>query len=405
MMDILRFITAGNVDDGKSTLIGRLLYDTNNIKKDVLESVADTAQETSPINLAYITDGLREERQHGITIDVAYKYFTTSRRKYIIIDAPGHFGYTRNLVTGASGADLMIILIDAKNGIADQTKRHSLAASFLKTNQIVVAINKMDLVNYNEQVFNSLRKEYLLIAEKLHIPEITFIPMSALCGDNVSFPSLKMDWYKGKTLMQYLDSYTPLNTYSGVARFSIQYIIDAVEKGYTGKMLSGKLKAGEGIVIYPKAEKTEIRKIMHGYEEVTEAGAGQNVCIFLENDIDAKRGNIIAAADNGPTCSSEFEATVCWLNADAALQPGAKYYLRINGLETSCTITEVLYKIDVTTFEERKTDAPVEVNEFAKVKISTSDTIAYDLYAIVPENGRGIIIDAGTNYTSAAFII
>lgn len=405
-MDILRFITAGNVDDGKSTLIGRLLYDTMNIKKDVLDSVADTSQKASTINLAFITDGLREERQHGITIDVAYKYFTTETRKYIITDAPGHSEYTRNLVTGASGADLMIILIDAKNGITDQTRRHSLVAAFLNIAHVVVAINKMDLAGYSEDAFNLLKNEYQLIADKLQLSDVTFIPVSALCGDNVSVLSKEMEWYSGRTLMLYLEGCMPVNKYPDTMRFSVQYTVaDAMEKGYAGKMLSGKLKKGDEVVVYPTNERTTVRKIINGYEEVTEAVGGQNICVFLESDTAAMRGSMIAAVDNELICSNEFEATVCWLNANVALQLGVMYYLRINAQETTCMVTDVLYKTDVHSFEKNDTDKIVSVNQFAKVRIKTTDVIAYDLYDTLPENGRGILIDAVSNYTSAAFVI
>jgi len=404
-MDILRFITAGNINDGKSTLIGRLLYDTNNIKKDVLESVADAAQETSPINLAFITDGLRTERENGITIDVAYKYFTTAKRKYIITDAPGHFEFTRNLVTGASGVDVMIILIDAKNGITEQTRRHSLVASFLKTGRVVVAVNKMDLVGYDEQVFTTLKNEYLAIAEKLQLPEVTFIPVSALLGDNISFRSAKMGWYSGQTLMQYLESCTPVATDAIVTRFSIQYVIDGEERGYAGKVLSGVIKTGDEVGVYPAGEKTIVKKILHGYDEVTEAKAGENIVLFLDSGMAGKRGDLIACATEGPSCSTQFDATICWLNADAALQVGKPYFLRINGLKTSCVINDILYKTDIHSFEEYTDNRPVDVNQFAKVKIETKDIIPYDPFSVLKENGRGIIIDVETNYTSAAFII
>ena len=408
-MDILRFITAGNVDDGKSTLIGRLLYDTDNIKTDELYSITTDTGKASDINLAFITDGLRAERQQGITIDVAYKYFTTRHRKYIITDAPGHFQYTRNLVAGASGVDAMIILIDAENGITDQTKRHSLVASFLSISQVAVIINKMDLVGYDEAVFISIKNEFLAIAAELNLDNVTFIPVSALHGDNVSFPSQKMEWYKGKTFMQYLENCTPASFDNDAMRLSIQYVIDTgggeSEKGYAGKLLSGTLKTGNEISIYPKGHRSIIRKIIHNYNEVKEAHAQQNICVYLEDDASAHRGDIIAFTQNAPLCSNKFEASICWLNMEKQLQTGKEYFLRINSEETTCKIMEVVHKIDVSTLKNYNDDKMVEVNQFAKVRIETKDMIVYDPYSVLRENGRGIIIDPQTNYTSGAFVI
>ena len=402
-MDILRFITAGNVDDGKSTLIGRLLYDTKNIKDDVLESVN--------MNLAHITDGLRAERQQGITIDVAYKYFTSPKRKYIITDAPGHFQYTRNLVTGASSVDAMIILIDAQNGITEQTKRHSLVASFLKIKQVVVAINKMDVIGYDEQVFTSIKNEYLKIGDKLQLHNLTFIPISALLGDNVSFPSEKMNWHKGETLMQYLESCEPVMPSNDIARLSLQCVIDSdkeiFEKGFAGKLLSGKLRIGDPVTIYPELKLAIIKKIIVGHDAIQEANAGDNICVYLEKSIILKRGDMVCKAHDSvlPKNENLFETAICWLDTEQPLQIGKEYILRIGTRETICTITEVIYKIDINNFEKYNDEHTLEVNQFATVKIETRTKISYDPYTVLPENGRGIIIDTKTNYTSGAFVI
>ncbi len=401
-MDILRFITAGNVDDGKSTLIGRLLYDTNNIKHDILQAVSGS---DGVSNLAHITDGLRAERQQGITIDVAYKYFTTEHRKYIITDAPGHFQYTKNLVTGASGVDAMIILIDAQNGITEQTRRHSLVGSFLQTGHIVVAINKMDIVGYSEQVFETIKNEYLEIAEKLTLQNVSFIPMSALCGDNVLLRSENMKWYKGKTLMQYLDKCEPVTAKSDALRFSVQYIIEGQEKGYAGKMLSGNLDVKDNVATFPGEQSRTIGRIVSGYSDVQMATAGQNVVLYFINDLSASRGDIISRFHKAPKCNKVFEATVCWLNIDEPLKIGKEYFLRINSKETVCSISEILFKTDINSFEKYNDENALDVNQFARVKIETKDLIPYDEFSELPENGRGIIIDTETNYTSGAFVI
>ena len=394
-MDILRFITAGNVDDGKSTLIGRLLYDTKNIKDDVLESVN--------MNLAHITDGLRFERQQGITIDVAYKYFTTPKRKYIITDAPGHFQYTRNLVTGASGVDAIIILIDAQNGITEQTRRHSMVASFLKIKHIVIAVNKMDALGYDEQIFNSIKNEYHGIADKLQLHNITFIPISALQGDNVSFSSGNMNWDNCNTLMQYLESCTPATPNEDIARFSVQYVTG---KAHYGKLLSGTLKVGDPIDIYPGIKYAKITKILIGYEDSLEAKAGDNICIYFEDGSIARRGNLICKtlSPTPPEYKNTFEAIICWLDTGNPLVLNKEYILRINTTETICKITEVIYKTDVSSFDKNYTDKSVSENEFARVKIKANDNVVYDLFTILPETGHGIIIDLATNYTSGAFV-
>lgn len=402
-MDILRFITTGNVDDGKSTLIGRLLHDTQNIKADVLQSVTAT----NGMNLAHITDGLRSERELGITIDVAYKYFTTKNRKYIITDAPGHFQYTRNLVTGASGVDVMIILIDAQNGITEQTRRHALVASFLQIKQVVIAINKMDALNYSEQVYTSIKDEFAIIAGQLQLDNLTFIPVSALCGDNVSFASVNMGWYGGPTLMQYLESCPAAGQPAGAARMAVQCVITADDNGsgYAGKMLAGTLKVGDRITVLPSGNKAAISEILHCYASVPLANAMQNVTVYLDVDTEVKRGDILALSTDGPMCGNQFEATLCWLDASEALRTGKEYLLRINGTEVFCTITSVISKTDIHTFQQYSDGMPVEVNEFAHVVITTRDTIAYDPFLSLPANGRGIIIDTATNYTSGAFTI
>jgi len=401
-MDILRFITAGNVDDGKSTLIGRLLYDTKNLKDDILDSVSAG----DSMNLAYITDGLRSEREQGITIDVAYKYFTTKDRKFIITDAPGHFQYTRNLVTGASNADVMIILIDAQNGITEQTKRHALAAAFLKVTQVVVAINKMDIFSFDQNVFTTIKSMFESIGERLQLDEVTYIPISALHGDNVSFVSANMNWYEGRTLIQYLESCQPAAAKDSAVRYAVQCMIQTDEgAGYAGKLLSGQLNVGDSIVICPYGQTTKVSKIIQGYTGVGNAIAGENITVFFADNTIAKRGDIFATKDTLPICNNSFNSSICWLDATVPLEVNKEYILRINGTTSICRITEVISKTNINTLEQVKNVTVVEANEFAEVTILTNQPIAYDPFSVVKENGRGIIIDAETNYTSGAFTI
>lgn len=404
-MDILKFITAGNVDDGKSTLIGRLLYDTGNIKTDLL--LSNHGNENKEINLAHITDGLRSEREQGITIDVAYKYFTTANRKYIVTDAPGHFQYTKNLVTGASGVDVMIVLVDALNGITEQTRRHSLVASFLNIPQIVVAINKMDAVDFNEQVFQTIKEQYITIAGKLKLQNISCVPMSALLGDNVINSSTKMEWYKGITLMQYLESCQPILPQSDVTRFSVQYIVDPIGKGYGGKLMSGNLKVGDTVRIYPGTQFATIKKIIVGTKYFTNANAGDNICVYFEQQVDIERGALVCKIHDNDTLQNlnKIRIKTCWLDTQSPLQINESYYLRINSFETICKVTEVVYKTDVDTFEQYDDSTPVSVNEFAQIIIETKDMVAFDSFSVSPPTGRGILIDMKNYYTAAAFTI
>lgn len=405
-MDILKFITAGNVDDGKSTLIGRLLYDTQNIKADILESIGADAVSHSSINLAHFTDGLRAERTQGITIDVAYKYFTTTQRKYIITDAPGHFQYTRNLVTGASGVDVIIILIDALNGITEQTRRHSQVASFLKIPNVAVAINKMDAVGHDEQIFTKIKNEYKSIEAKLGLPPVTFIPISALRGDNVTRQSTNMAWYKGDTLIEYLEACVPNIQKGSHSCFSVQHTIQTEHgTGYLGRMISGSFNFKGVAGIFPKDYFVMITKIIHNNTEVDSIDGGQNACIYLGGEGRAKRGDIVARYPQKIKCEHLIEISLCWLNAEKSLQQGAEYILRIHAMETVCTIKKIISKTDVTTFEEYQDNKPVKVNQFAKVIIEATDKIAYYPFDVVAEMGRGILIDKVTNYTSGAFTI
>lgn len=398
-MDILRFITAGSIDDGKSTLIGRLLLDTKNIKTDILDSI----KAGNEINLAFITDGLRAERQAGITIDVAYKYFTTPHRKYIITDAPGHFQYTKNLVTGASGVDVMIILIDATIGISMQTRRHAMVASFLGIRNIVVAINKMDLVGYNQSVYTTIKNEFLGIAAQLKLHNVHFIPMSALHGDNVTFRSEKMGWYKDGTMLQFLEECMPEHTGStGLMRLAVQYVRNGQ---IYGRVVSGSIKMGENVGIYPAGSKAVVKQIIHGYAEVGEAIAGEDVCVLLDGNIAVKRGDMIAHSADKPECNKELEADLCWLDTSAALELNKDYILRTATAETTCRVKEIISKTDIDTWLNYTDEKPVSVNEFARISVVTGSDVVYDNFSILPGTGRAILIDKDTNNTSGALII
>jgi len=400
-MELLRFTTAGSINDGKSTLIGRLLYNTSSIKKDILKSLSAVGDEND-MNLAFLTDGLRSEREQGITIDVAYKYFSTAHREYIISDAPGHFQYTSNLVSGASHVDLMIILIDACNGITEQTKRHSLVASFLKVPAVIIAVNKMDLVGYDKGLFTRLRDAYLSFAAKLQLPDIQFIPISALAGDNISDPSKEMPWYTGKTLLEYLETIVMLTDDNTSLRLSIQCAMGSV---YLGKVLSGKIMQGDTIIINPGGKLSTVEKITHNCKEVKEVHAGRHITLSFANMAETRRGDIISHADDAPVCSTNFTAELCWLDPTRALDTSKDYVLRMHSLEATCRVTAIEYKISNDTYEKYDFGGKVLFNEFARVRIRVKETIVCDHFTSIHSTGRGILIDKETNNTSGAFVI
>lgn len=408
-MDILRFITAGSVDDGKSTLIGRLLYDTNNIKTDIISSISGNDAAGANINLAYVTDGLRSEREQGITIDVAYKYFTTQNRKFIITDAPGHFQYTRNLVTGASGVDLMIILIDARHGITSQTRNHSMVASFLKINKIVVAINKMDIVGYDEAVYNKIKDEYDRIAIKLNLTNISFIPISALIGDNVCTASTNMPWYNGTNILNLLENHPVYVNQSNVFRFQVQYVLNInyneCKLGYAGKIISGSIRTHDKISINNYKDSASIGELLIGYNPTNIANEGQNVVIYLESEKTFSRGDIFHTSNTSPFFTHEILVTVCWLDNNSGLNVGDEFIIRIGAMETKCIIKHILDKTDSLTLDKYWDNTPVTVNQIASILIHTKSPIPIDKFDEIPENGRGIIINMATNYTSGAIVI
>ncbi len=402
-MDILRFITAGNIDDGKSTLIGRLLFDTGNLKQDVSDSIVNI--ETNNANLAFITDGLRSEREQGITIDVAYKYFYTSERKYIIIDAPGHLQYTKNLVTGASGADAMIILIDACNGVTEQTRRHALIASFLSIRNIVVAINKMDAVNYEETVFNTIKKNFQNTADSLLLDSVIYVPISALIGDNVFVNSDKIAWYSGDTIMHYLNKFQPPLMPDNIFRFPVQ-IVSFSNGMYIclGTVVSGIVSVGDVVEISPEKGKAKVINITIGFFDSETAKAGDFACLYLSTINPVEVGDVISHAIDLPICSHEIEAKICWLE-ETPLNTEMDYYLQINSKDTLCRISIIKHKINPESFHEEDNKTQVSINEFAKVTITTNDMMSFDPFSLIPSTGRAILINTETFYTCAAVII
>jgi len=412
-MDILRFITAGSVDDGKSTLIGRLLYDSKNILIDQLEQLEKQSKnkEAGEIDLAYLTDGLRAEREQGITIDVAYRYFSTPKRKFIIADAPGHVQYTRNMITGASNANLIIILIDARQGVVEQTRRHSIIASLLNIPHIVVAINKMDLVNYSRDVFNNIVIDYAEVVKSLGLSDVHYIPVSALQGDNIVDKSGKMSWYEGESLLHFLENVEiqqDINLTEG--RFPVQYVVrpqtDDLHdyRGYAGKIISGIYKKGDKVLILPSKLSSTVKSVEIGGEEVDEAFAPQSVVIQLEDDIDIGRGDIIVKENDLPEINSEFDALLCWMD-NKPLVAGNKYYLQLNSRLVRSIVREIEYRLNVNTLEKEYGPVSVELNDIVKVKIKTASEVAYDAYKNLQSNGGAILIDETSNVTVGACMI
>lgn len=403
-MDLLRFTTAGSIDDGKSTLIGKLLHDTGNIKDDIVHSIKAGKEN---LNLAHVTDGLRSERDGGITIDIGYKYFNTDKRKFIIADAPGHFQYTKNLVTGASNADLIIVLIDARHGVTSQTRMHLMVASFLKLKHVLVAINKMDLVAYKESVFNEIKKEVNALTAFLGINSIDFIPISALKGDNVLVRAEHISWYNETSLLERLNNYaTSTSEHTLPARIAIQHSIEQNGKQFCyGKVLSGTIEKAGILTYYTKKKEIVIEDILNNNRSVIDAKAEDNIClVFNEQDL-LQRGSILGSGQYQPLVEDEFEIDICWLETETHLTKGSEYILRLNTQEISCVVSDVLHKKTITGLDHITTPNKVSVNEFARIKIKTVDHVVFDSFSRLQKSGRGILIDIETNNTLAAVII
>ena len=412
-MDILRFITAGSVDDGKSTLIGRLLYDSKSIMIDQLEAIEKQSRnkEDGEIDLALLTDGLRAEREQGITIDVAYKYFNTPKRKFIIADAPGHIQYTRNMVTGASNADLAIILVDARHGVVEQTRRHSIIASLLNIPHVVVAINKMDLVNNSEDVYNNIVIDYAKAAATLGLKNIKYIPISAINGDNIVEKSERFPWYEENSLLDILETVEVASDINYTdARFPVQYVIRPQSeelhdyRGYAGKIISGIYKIGDKVTIQPSGLETTISNIEIEGRQVDQAFAPQSVILHIKDDMDVSRGDLIVHSDSQPNVANEFEVLLCWMG-NKPLEAGNKYLFQINSRVVKAVVKEIAYKLNVNSLEKEDAPEKAVLNDIVKATIKTASPIVFDSYKKLRVNGGAILIDETSNVTVGACMI
>jgi len=411
-MEILKFITAGSVDDGKSTLIGRLLYDSESILADQLEALqrSNRKNDDGTIDLAILTDGLKAEREQGITIDVAYKYFQTDKRKFIIADAPGHIQYTRNMVTGASNSNLAIILIDARKGVVEQTIRHSFLVSLLALPQVVICINKMDMVDYDEATFTQIVDQYKILAAKLKLENVAYIPVSALKGDNIVYESFNMSWYQGKSLLEHLETVEiPVDDSSAHARLPIQWVVRPQTeelhdyRGYAGRISSGNFKVNDAVTVLPSGFTSTITKIELLDKEYDEAMAGQSVTVHLQDNIDVSRGDVLVKTAAKPEVSQLIEADLCWMDT-RALDTSLTYLIQHNSKVTRCRIQEVLYKFNINTLE-KVYEEEFKLNDIGRIIIKTAEPLAFDVYQTNKANGGAIIIDSRTNLTVGALML
>lgn len=414
MAELLRFATAGSVDDGKSTLIGRLLYDSKSIFEDQLESVTDASERMGleGTNLALLTDGLRAEREQGITIDVAYRYFATPRRKFIIADTPGHVQYTRNMVTGASTADLAIVLIDARKGVLEQSRRHAFIASLLRIPHLVVAVNKMDLVDYDRERFDEIVDEFRSFAAKLDITDLTFIPLSALNGDNVVSRSANMEWFEGSSLLHHLETVHIASDRNLIdARFPVQYVLRPNNddhhdyRGYAGRVASGVFKPGDEVVVLPSGFSSTIAGIDTFDGPVEEAFAPMSVAIRLSDEIDISRGDMICRPQNQPTSSQDVEAMVCWLTEASDLQPRAKLTIKHTTRTAKALVKDLHYRLDINSLHRDEDVDSLSLNEIGRVTLRTTQPLFFDEYRRSRETGSFILIDDATNATVGAGMI
>ena len=412
-MELLRFTTAGSVDDGKSTLIGRLLYDSKAIFEDQMEAIerASISRGGEEVNLALLTDGLRAEREQGITIDVAYRYFATPKRKFIIADTPGHIQYTRNMVTGASTANAAVILIDARNGVIEQTRRHAYIAALLQIPHVVVCVNKMDLVEFSQEVFEAIKLDFTEVAHKLGNNDVHFIPISAKLGDNVVDRSTSMDWYTGATFIGLMESLPVGGDHNFTdPRFPVQYVIRPQSdqhhdyRGYAGRVAGGVFRVGQEVVALPGGQKTTVEGIDLGKDSLQLAFAPQSVTLRLAHEIDISRGSMIVDAINQPQQGQEIDLMVCWLSSKP-LQHRGRYYVKHTSNEMKCVVTEIAYKVNINTLGEMDEDTNIGLNEIAKISIKTTRPIFYDSYKRNRETGSLILIDEATNNVVGAGMI
>lgn len=410
---LLRFTTAGSVDDGKSTLIGRLMYDSKSIFEDQLEAIENTSKKRGHdgVDLALFTDGLRDEREQGITIDVAYRYFTTPKRKFIIADTPGHIQYTRNMVTGASTANAAIILVDARHGVIEQTKRHSFIASLLQIPHVIVCINKMDLVDYSEDAYNKVIDQFEEFSSKLLVQDIRFIPISALNGDNVVNRSQNMDWYQGAPLLHTLETMHISSDINKVdARFPVQTVLRPQSdthrdyRGYAGRVASGIFRVGDEVTVLPSGFTSKIKSLDTFNQSNEEAFAPMSISMTLEDDIDISRGDMIVRTKNTPETTQDIEVMLCWLHNNPA-KPRSKYSIRHTSNNQKAMIKEVIYKYDINSLERNIEDKELRMNDISKVKIRTTKPLMIDPYRENRTTGSIILIDDSTNETVAAGMV
>lgn len=410
-MNILKFITAGSVDDGKSTLIGRLLYDTNSILDDHLDAIkkANRKNNDGTVDLAILTDGLKAEREQGITIDVAYKYFQTEKRKFIIADAPGHIQYTRNMVTGASNSELIIILIDARKGVIEQTKRHSFLAKILSLKKVLVCVNKMDMVEYDPFTYETIKADYLALANRLGLENVDFIPVSALKGDNIVHRSERMPWYEGVALLDYLETINLDDKKAQPWRFPVQWVVRPQTedlhdyRGYAGRVLGDGLKVGEEVVVLPSGVRSKVEKLELAEQSLDEAQHGQSIIVHLADDIDISRGDILVTAERPALSERNFEANICWFD-NKPLDASQVYLLQNHSTLTKVKVTDILYKFDVHT-QEKQYDEDIRLNDIGKVGLKAAADVIFDLHSDFPENSQAILIDPRTNLTVGAVMI
>lgn len=412
--ELLRFTTAGSVDDGKSTLIGRLLYDSKSIFQDQYEAIEKVSERRGEeeVNLALLTDGLKSEREQGITIDVAYRYFSTPKRKFIIADTPGHIQYTRNMVTGASTANVALILIDARNGVIEQTKRHAIISSLLQIPHLVVCINKMDLVDYDENQYNKIQDQFEAFAAKLDVKDVRFIPISALKGDNVVNRSDKTPWYQGSTLMHYLENVHIASDQNFIdVRFPVQCVIrpynDAFHdyRGYAGRVAGGTIRVGDEVVALPSGFASKIKQIVGPKGDQDSTFPPESVTILLEDEIDISRGDMIVRKNNQPEVSQDIDLMICWFDHQRPLTSRGKYIIKHTSQDVRCIVKEIQYKLDINTLSRNKEDLDIKMNDIARIKIRTTKPLFYDTYRKNRITGSIILVDEASNNTVAAGMI
>ncbi len=413
-MDILRFATAGSVDDGKSTLIGRLLYDTKSVLQDQMDAVEKVSKDRGDeyVNLALLTDGLRAEREQGITIDVAYRYFSTARRNFIIADTPGHVQYTRNMVTGASSADLALVLVDARKGIVEQSRRHAFLATLLQVPHVVLCVNKMDLVDYSQEVFENIRAEFNQFATRLRMPDLTAIPLSALKGDNVVSRSAAMPWYEGSSLLHHLENVHVASDRNLIdVRFPVQYVIRPQSdtwhdfRGYAGQVAGGVLKKGDEVMVLPSGFTSRIASVETADGEVDEAYPPMSVTVRLEDEIDISRGDMICRPHNKPQVTQDLDAMICWMDETSSLQVGRKYFIKHTTRTARTIVKNLNYRLDVNTLHRDEDATQLKLNEIGRVRLRTTQPLMCDDYSRNRATGGFVLIDEATKRTVAAGMI